>query len=73
MVSGWLDWVILEVFSNLNDSMILWSPVYLELSLQEDEGEAVHLQELPGDRQSLHLRMQTAAKLFRVGQIQFKG
>lgn len=33
----------------------------------------LHLQELPGDRQSLHLRMQTAAKLFRVGQIQFKG
>jgi len=24
MVGGWLDWVILEAFSNLGDSMILW-------------------------------------------------
>ena len=23
MIGGWLDWIILEVFSNLGDSMIL--------------------------------------------------
>ena len=24
MIGGWLDWVILEVFSNLGDCMSLW-------------------------------------------------
>ena len=26
MIGGWLDWMILEVFSNLGDSMILNGP-----------------------------------------------
>lgn len=31
-VCSWLDWMILVIFSKLNDSMILWTQ-YLSMSL----------------------------------------